>query len=49
MVSTGNCEELLVYSDADFAGDTATRKSIMGYLSILAGAPVLGRYTVKDV
>lgn len=33
-------DELIVYSDADFAGDTATRRSTTGYLSMLAGAPV---------
>jgi len=36
----GDCDELMVYSDADFAGDTVTRKSTTGYLSILAGAPI---------
>lgn len=33
-------DELMVYSDADFAGDITTRKSTTGYLSMLAGAPV---------
>jgi len=36
----GDNDELMVYSDADFAGDTVTRKSTTGYLSMLAKAPV---------
>lgn len=36
----GDNDELMIYSDADFAGDIATRKSTTGYLSMLAGAPV---------
>jgi len=34
-----NCE-LKVYTDADFANDKDNRKSISGYISILANAPI---------
>lgn len=33
-------EELVVYSDADYAADTETRCSTTGYLSMLAGGPI---------
>ena len=37
--SSGN-RELICYTDADFAADTATRRSTMGFACILAGAAI---------
>jgi len=34
-------DKLTCYSDADYAGDCTTRKSTSGYVSLLAGGPVV--------
>lgn len=36
-----NKDELLCYSDSDFAGDTTTRKSTGGHVVLLNGGPIL--------
>ena len=38
-----NCEELKTFSDADYAGDLATRRSTTGVLAILAGGAITWR------
>lgn len=34
------CEKLIAYSDADFAGDSESRKSTTGYVIFLCGGPI---------